>query len=514
MNTVGSISKPTIFLAIGVAVLIALINIVNPFVSIGIAVVFALALFLVRKPIYSIAILILATPFSATALLDKQLAGVPGMKIANLLAIVAVGLFLLKMKRVRILRGDKIFIVGLLVIFTVAVIRSTGYIGLTYNMIWSDQYSLSRYLLSNLIKPILIFLPLILIVNYIRNKEDLRKIALSIMFSIILLSATILVLYVFFIPNKMDFEKVRIGFSAILGMHDNNLADFYIAVYPMLLAYAVSKKSWFFAGGVFISLCAIGVIYSRSAYLVIILCTFAFFLFSHRAKLLPWIIGGGLISLTLIPQSIIQRALTGLAGNDVNAISAGRVDQIWIPLIHEFLEHPLKLIIGTGRYAIMSTVAFKSGTILKVGHAHSMYLDTLFDAGIIGLGFFLIFFFMFIKRFFKAHKLIKDKVFLDILIGIEISIVAFLIRGITDSFFFPTLTNSFLWLDLGLGIAIVYFFTEYNIEPANAIEETIFIQEDLKYPPAEESERLTEARFLFTGSVMNYETVKERDEDK
>lgn len=464
MEKVGSISKTTVFLAIGVAVLIALINVVNPFVSIGIAMVLALALFLVRKPIYSIILLILATPFSATELLDKQLAGVPGMKIANLLAIVVVGLFFLKMKRSEILSADKIFIGGLLVIFTVAVIRSTSYIGLTYNMIWEDNYNISRYLLSNLIKPLLIFLPLILIVNFIRSKEDLRKIALSIMFSIILLSVTILVIYIFFIPDKSDFERVRIGFSAILGMHDNNLADFYIAVYPMLLAYAVSKKSWFFAGGVFISLVAIGIIYSRSAYVVIILCTIAFFLVSHRAKLLPWIIGGSLLALPLIPQSIIQRALTGLAGNDVGAISAGRVDQIWIPLINEFFEHPLNLIIGTGRFAIMSTNAFKNGVILQVGHAHSMYLDTLFDAGIIGLAFFLSFFFIYTKRFFKAHKFITDKVFLDLLIGIEISIVAFLIRGVTDSFFFPTLTNSFLWLDLGLGIAIVYFFTQKKDE--------------------------------------------------
>jgi O-antigen ligase len=278
----------------------------------------------------------------------------------------------------------------------------------------------------------------------------------------------------------------------------------------MLLAYAVSKKSKFFAGGVVLSLCAIGIIYSRSAYLVIILCTFAFFLVSHRAKVLPWIMAGSLIALPLIPQSIIERALTGLAGNDVNAISAGRVDQIWIPLIKEFMQHPLDLIIGTGRFAIMSTDAFKSGAILQVGHAHSMYLDTLFDAGIIGLSFFLAFFFIFTKRFIKAHKLINDKVYLDILIGIEISIAAFLIRGITDSFFFPTLTNSFLWLDLGLGIAIVYFFTQ--LKKDEVVQDTIVIQEAMKDTIAEENKISQEANFLLTGSVMNYETLKERDE--
>ncbi len=458
MEASVNISKQVAFLTLAVAAVISAVNFVNPLISIGIALALALILFLIRKPIYSIIFLILATPFSATALLDTTLAGIPGMKIANILAVAALGFLMLKKKPAVLFPQDRFFIYGMLIIFTVAVLRSTSYIGLTYHMIWTDQYSTLKYLLSNLIKPLLIFLPFILIIIFVRSKEEINRILIGVMLSILLLSVVLLVLYMFFTPNKLNFETVRVGFSNVLGMHDNNLADFYIAVYPVLLAYAVSRKSWFWAGGVFLALFAIGIIYSRSAYLVIILCTFAFFLFSHRVKLLPWVAGASLASLLIIPQTIIQRALTGLANNDVNAISAGRVDQIWIPLINEFLTQPLKLMIGAGRYAIMGTVAFKNGLILQVGHAHSMYLDTLLDSGIIGLSFFLIFFYLFLKRFISAHKQIKDRLFLDILIGIEISIVAFLIRGVTDSFFFPALTNAFLWINLGLGTSIVYLY--------------------------------------------------------
>ncbi len=445
-----------VILALAAAAVISAVNVINPLISIGLALLCALMLYMTTKPVYSIILLILATPFSATSLFDSQIAGIPGMKAANLLAMAAVGFLIMKKKPARLSGEDQVFIYGLLILFTAAILRSTAYIGETYSMIWSDQYSLMRYLLSNLIKPLLIFLPFILISIFVRSTEEIHKIILSLLFSIFLLSAAVLVLYAFFTPNKLNFEEVRVGFSQVLGMHNNNLADFYIAVYPILLAYAISKKSWFWGVGVFMSLAAIGVIYSRSAYFVVIVCTFAFFILSHRTKLLPWVGAASLVSVFFIPRSIIERALTGLSNNDISAISAGRVDRIWMPLLEEFMDKPLNLIIGAGRYAIMGSDSFKSGAILQVGHAHSMYLDLLLDAGLIGLLFFLVFFFRFLMRFIRTHRFVEDRLFLDILIGIEISVVAFMVRGITDSFFFPALTNAFLWINLGLGVSITY----------------------------------------------------------
>lgn len=454
----GTFSRQMLFLALAAALIISAVNFVNPVISIGLALTLAMILFLDQKPVYSIVFLVLITPFSTTSLLDTTIAGIPGMKPANLLAIAAVGFLMLGKKPARLNGDDKAFIFGVLILFTVAVLRSVSYIGETYSMIWSDEYSTMKYLLSNLVKPLLIFLLFILISVFVRSRDDINKILIGMMLSIVLLSIFLLLIYAFFTPNKLNFEMVRQGFAKALGMHSNNLADFYIAVYPVLFAYAVSRKSLFWMTGVILSLAAVGIIYSRSAYLVIVLCTFAFFLLSNRARLLPWVGAAGLASLLLIPQTIIERALTGLANSDVTAISAGRVDQIWIPLIREFAADPMKLVIGAGRYAVMGTVAFKNGLILQVGHAHSMYLDTMLDAGLIGLVFFLISFFHFMRKFISTHKQIKDQLFMDIMIGIEISIAAFLIRGVTDSFFFPALTNAFLWINLGLGTSIVYLY--------------------------------------------------------
>lgn len=456
MESAGTFSKSALAISIAAAIAMVAINLVNPLISIAASGAAIVLFLLARKPVYGIVLLILTTPFSATKLLDTQLAGIPGMKITNLLAAAAVAFLFLFMKPSRIQQVDKVFISGVIAIFTIAVLRSTSFIGETYSMIWEDQYGLSRYLLSHLIRPLLIFIPFILIITYVRKLEDIRKIALASMASIVALAAVILILYAFFTPDKLDFEDVRMGFKAVMGMHGNNLADFFIAVYPILLAYTAGRKHPLLVAGLIISLCAIAVLYSRSAYLVVIICTLAFFIFSRRTKHLPLIIAGGLAGVSFIPQTIIQRALTGLTSGNANSITAGRVDGIWRPLLDEFTARPIKLIFGTGRYAVMGADAFKSGLMLRVGHAHSMYLDTLFDSGIVGLGFFIVFFMLFLRRFVRAHKYIKDKALLDILIGIEVSVIAFMIRGVTDSFFFPALTNAFLWINLGTGVAIVY----------------------------------------------------------
>ncbi|MFZ5987260.1 MAG: O-antigen ligase family protein, partial [Bacillota bacterium] len=329
-------------------------------------------------------------------------------------------------------------------------------IGETYSMMWDDDFTTTKYLLSHLIRPLLVFLPFIIIVCYVRKERDIKKVIYSIIASIFLLSVTILVLYIFATPNKMNFEHVRAGFGKAIGMHGNNIADFYIAVYPMLLAYTVSKKNLFLTVTTVLSVISIAIIYSRSAYAVVIISTLAFYLVSGRKKWIPLFITAAALGYSIIPETVIERALTGFGGEGLNEISAGRTGDIWIPLFMEFSANPVSIFIGAGRYAVMGTEAFKDGIILKVGHAHSMYFDTLFDSGIIGLGFFIIFFWMLLKKFIESHRTIGDKSLLDLMYGIEISVFAFLIRGITDSFFFPTLTNSFLWITLGLGTAIVY----------------------------------------------------------
>ncbi len=67
--------------------------------------------------------------------------------------------------------------------------------------------------------------------------------------------------------------------------------------------------------------------------------------------------------------------------SDLNAISAGRIDRIWLPLLADIERHPL---MGQGLNAILWTDAQREQLIIPVVLSHNGYLDLLLDFGIPG----------------------------------------------------------------------------------------------------------------------------------
>lgn len=409
-----------------------------------------------KEPLNGLISLILITPFASTGILSLNIFGIPGMKLPNILAFLVLVIFLVSKKPYRIPKWHITFIVGVLTLFIVAVLRSTSYIPDTFNYVWGAEYSLGRYLLSYMVKPLLIFIPFILISLYIRTRENLNKIIVSVIGAIFILSCAILLFYVFSIPDNPAVRQVRFSIADAFGMNTNNLADFYIIAFPLVMAYTIYKKSLFPIIICFLSLASIGILYSRSAYLSVLAGILLYFIISGRWRWIPVYIGAFLLSLWLIPSSIKNRALMGLAGDDLNVISSGRIDSLWVPVLTEFLQDKTNILFGMGRYAIMGTDALKNGLTPKVSHAHSIYIDTLIDSGVIGLGFFVFMFLMMLKKFLVCQRSIADPFYREVLCGVSVSVVSFMLRGITDSFFFPALTNAFIWVVLGIGIAILH----------------------------------------------------------
>ena len=92
---------------------------------------------------------------------------------------------------------------------------------------------------------------------------------------------------------------------------------------------------------------------------------------------------------------IIERLSFGLdgeeasldAGNaemdeaELNRISAGRIDKIWLPLLPEVARNPL---FGNGRYTTLKSEAFANKTWgeLGINSPHSAYIEVLIDMGL------------------------------------------------------------------------------------------------------------------------------------
>ena len=303
---------------------------------------------ILRIPMVGVSALLLTVPFVGTTLLRTQIGGIPGLKIANIVPL-AVFVLILISGSIRKPKGrELLFFFGVLLIFTIALIRSTAYIGKYTMFIWAEEYSVTRYYLSFLLKPLLLFLSFFIIIGVAWDGKIIRGIAGVFVLSVFLLSVAILVYYVAFTPNKGNFQLVRNGFSSLLNLHGNAIVDFYVLSFPVVLSLAFKEKKPFVLLTLLLSLASVGFLYSRGGYLAIAISVVLFLALTKRWVWIPLLGICGFFGYSLIPQTIIKRILTGLGSSDLNTISAGRIGTIWMPVIPEYLADPVKLFFRGG----------------------------------------------------------------------------------------------------------------------------------------------------------------------
>ena len=76
-------------------------------------------------------------------------------------------------------------------------------------------------------------------------------------------------------------------------------------------------------------------------------------------------------------------------GEGADAVSAGRIEGIWLPLLPELLKSPVW---GNGLSSVLWSFPMLNGIMAAVGHAHNAYLETALDMGFVGLALMLAYF--------------------------------------------------------------------------------------------------------------------------
>src|SRR6201982_422655 len=143
-------------------------------------------------------------------------------------------------------------------------------------------------------------------------------------------------------------------------------------------------------------------------------------------------------------------------GAGLNAISAGRVDGLWLPLLPEVLRHPL---FGNGISSILWSEAMRRGAgsqVLAVTHPHNAYLEALLDMGLIGA---ILLCAYFVHVFRGLRELSKDPRLEPVLRGFfqgaAAGLIGMLVSDFTDSSLAPRPEQAFLWLPIGLTLRAV-----------------------------------------------------------
>lgn len=254
--------------------------------------------------------------------------------------------------------------------------------------------------------------------------------------------------------NQLAGSESR-GTLSALGLHANELGRFYAIAYALLLfTWAETKgRSGFrlvLLASMGLMVVALTLTFSRGAFFGFVVINVLFLAWRRSAKTLALAGFVAIVALLALPDAVYDRMATGFGGG-LNAISAGRVDGLWLPLAPEVLRSP---VYGNGLGSILWSDAMRAwggGIILGATHPHNAYLEILLDMGLAGL-ILLCAFFAHVWRGLRALAVdpLLSPTLRGFYLGAAAGLASFLVAGVTDSSLAPRPEQAFLWLAIGM----------------------------------------------------------------
>ena len=153
------------------------------------------------------------------------------------------------------------------------------------------------------------------------------------------------------------------------------------------------------------------------------------------------------VALVMMPGAVVDRVTFGFDGG-AEAVSNGRVDEIWMPVIPELFRSPIW---GNGLGAIMWSGPMQAGVLPNVAHPHNAYLEIILDLGIVGLVVVLAYWIVTFRDFRRlAHDQRLTPELQGFFEGASAGLLAFLVAGFAGSSLLPAPEQAFLWLAVGM----------------------------------------------------------------
>jgi O-antigen ligase len=189
--------------------------------------------------------------------------------------------------------------------------------------------------------------------------------------------------------------------------------------------------------------------FSRGAFLGFFVVNALFLLWKFNARTLAIALLVAAVALPLTPGAVWERLSLGFGGaGNANAVSAGRIDEIWLPLMPEILSSPPW---GNGLDSIMWSKAMWSGAMYEVTHPHNAYLQAILDMGLGGLALLLAYY----AHVARNLRRLGSNAYLSptlrgLFQGAFAGLVCFLVTGMAGSSLRPTPEFTFLWIAIGM----------------------------------------------------------------
>jgi hypothetical protein len=423
---------------------------------VGLAVV-ACALILVDFRIGAI-LLIVLMPISQSEIFPHAIAGVTGLNPLNILLMATLGAYLLHALSDRSMARfmPRPLLCLYILPFAIAGVLGSRHVGdIAFYFFATGQLNFTNatgYLRDIVVKPMFLVLFALLVGASVARTRTPEKFLVPTLISMWVMCLLAIVYFVLSGKGLADIaQSTARPFFTPLGLHANELGAMYAIAYALLLFTWAETKDYGFkvilVASMALVVMALILTFSRAAFAGFVMVNGLFLL--SRRKAIGLFLGCVIAALVVLflPDVIYYRLSRGFGGG-ANAISAGRIDGIWIPLLPDVLKSP---VYGSGLWSMLWSDAIRSGRSLLVLHPHSAYLQTVLDMGIAGLVLVGAYFFHVWRRF-RGLSVDPDlsgtqRGFYQ---GAAAALLAFLTMGIVDGSFTPKPEQVFLWLAIGM----------------------------------------------------------------
>src|SRR2546429_393523 len=171
-------------------------------------------------------------------------------------------------------------------------------------------------------------------------------------------------------------------FLSTLGLHANDLGRLYAVGYALVLftwsdARSRALRLALLAAAAMTAVALI-LTFSRGAFVALAVVSALYVLWRFSAKTLL-VAACAAVAALLFARGAISERLSSGEGAGLNAISSGRLNGLWLPLLPEVWRHA---VLGNGIGSILWSDAMRRGagqTMLVVTHPHNAYLQAALD---------------------------------------------------------------------------------------------------------------------------------------
>jgi hypothetical protein len=402
-------------------------------------------------------LLVLVLPVSTTALFPHQLMKITGLNPANILIAGTLAAYLLRGR----LEHSGPFVPRPLALLYILPIVLAGILGTRYvddiypafqEMLVINYTNWPGYLRDTLVKPMLVVVAAVLVAAAVAKAPRPEPFIVALGISACALAC---VMFAFIIASG-----IRLGalgspharaFFIQIGTHANDLGREFITAYALLLfawwdaKHAPTKLAMFAALGILSF--AILLTFSRNAFLGFLVVNALFVVWKFNMKKLGLALFGLAVAVALAPPSVVRRISHGFE-RGADAVSAGRIDGIGLPLLPEALRSPIW---GHGLDSIMWSEPMQTGAMAFVGHPHNAYLEAVLDMGLVGLALLLAFYW----HVWKGFRALGSNPYLapvtrGFFQGACAALIVFLVAGMSGGSLRPSPDNVLLWVAIGM----------------------------------------------------------------